>query len=256
MEDVLTEEWPEEGVVIVRLHRPAVYNALNLDLRRALAAAFSRFDADPKARAIVLAGSEKAFCAGADLNEYVNANPVEIIERQMDALWGAISACRKPVIAAVRGHALGGGCELAMHADIIVAGHSANFAQPEVLLGLMPGGGATQRLTRVVGKFRAMKLLLTGERFTAEQALAWGLISDLVADEAVEPMAVEIAKKLASGPHLAQMFIKEAVLESMNSPLDRGLQMERKSFQLLFATGDKREGIQARLEKRSPRFAS
>jgi enoyl-CoA hydratase len=255
MEDILKEEWPAPDVVLLRLHRPDVLNALNLALRRDLASAFSRWDADPRARVIVLAGSERAFCAGADLREYVDASPVEVIERQMDRLWGAISACRKTVIAAVRGHALGGGCELAMHADIIIAGESASFAQPEVLLGLMPGGGATQRLTRAVGKFRAMQLLLTGQRFSAQQALQWGLVSDLVPDHQVEQVAVELAKTLAGGAQQAQQFIKEAVLDSMNSPLDRGLQMERKSFQLLFATDDKHEGIQARLDKRSARFA-
>jgi enoyl-CoA hydratase len=255
MDGVLLEEWPEPGVVLLRLNRPAVLNALNLALRRGLADAFSRLESDDRARVIVVAGGERAFCAGADLNEYVNAGPVEIIERHMDRLWGAISQCRKPVIAAVRGHALGGGCELAMHADIIVAGQSASFAQPEVLLGLMPGGGATQRLTRVVGKFRAMKLMLTGDRITAEQALQWGLVSDLVSDDQVESAALGMAKALASGPQLAQRFIKEAVLESMNSPLARGLEMERKSFQLLFASEDKREGIQARLDRKPAKFA-
>lgn len=254
MDEILIHEQPSEGVVLLRLNRPTVLNALNLALRRALADAFVQLDKDITVKVIILAGGTKAFCAGADLNEYVEASPIEIIERQMDKLWGAISSCRKPVIAAVRGHALGGGCELAMHADIIVAGESASFAQPEVLLGLMPGGGATQRLTRVVGKFRAMKLLLTGEKFTAEQAMAMGLVSDLVADDEVEAHAVRMAHTLAQGPQQAQLFIKEAVLESMNSPLDRGLQSERKSFQLLFATADKREGIQARLERRTAKF--
>jgi enoyl-CoA hydratase/carnithine racemase len=154
MDDLLLEERPAEGVVLLRLHRPAVLNALNLALRRALAASFLRLDADPAARVIVLAGGPRAFCAGADLNEYVDAAPIEIVERRMDRLWDAIAACRKPVIAAVRGHALGGGCELAMHADIIVAGDSARFGQPEVLVGIMPGGGATQRLIDDVIRWR------------------------------------------------------------------------------------------------------
>lgn len=255
MPELLLEERPAEGVALLRLHRPAVLNALNLALRRALAEAFTRLEADTAAKVIILAGSERAFCAGADLNEYVDATPPEIIERQMDRLWGAISGCRKPVIAAVRGHALGGGCELAMHADIIVAGRSASFGQPEVKIGIMPGGGATQRLTRAVGKFAAMKILLGGEAFTAEAAAAMGLVSELVDDGEVEPRALCLASQMAALPALSLRFIKEAVIESMNGDLDAGLRFERKSFQVLFSTQDKTEGIRARLDKRRPVFA-
>ena len=256
MNPLLLEERPAVGLALLRLNRPEVLNALNLQLRRDLAAAFSRLDADPQVRVIVLAGSERAFCAGADLNEYVDATPPEIIGRQMDQLWGAISGCRKPVIAAVRGHALGGGCELAMHADIIVAGERARFGQPEVKIGLMPGGGATQRLTRAVGKFAAMKILLCGEPFDAAAAMAMGLVSEVVPDQEVEARALALAAQLAALPALALQFIKEAVLEGMNLPLDQGLQFERKSFQLLFSTADKTEGIRARLEKRPPQFGA
>jgi enoyl-CoA hydratase/carnithine racemase len=188
------------------------------------------------------------------LNEYVDATPPEIIARHMDQLWGAISGCRKPVIAAVRGHALGGGCELAMHADIIIAGQGARFGQPEVKIGIMPGGGATQRLTRVVGKFVAMKILLCGEPFDATAALAMGLASEVVPDPQVESRAMQLATQLAALPAMSLQFIKETVIEGMNLPLDQGLQFERKSFQLLFATADKTEGMRARLEKRSPQF--
>ena len=254
MEPILLEEHPAPGVVLLRLHRPAVLNALNLALRQALAEAFGRLDADAAVRTIILAGNERAFCAGADLNEYVDATPSEIIARQMDKLWGAIGNCRKPVIAAVRGHALGGGCELAMHADILLAGQSARFGQPEVLIGLMPGGGATQRLTRAVGKFRAMQLLLTGAAITATDALAMGLAGEVLPDNQVEARALALAQQLAAGPQQALQFIKEAVLQGMHLPLDQGLQFERKSFQLLFATADKTEGIRARLDKRAPRF--
>ncbi|RRS03783.1 enoyl-CoA hydratase [Aquabacterium soli] len=253
-QDILLEERPHPGVSVLRLNRPEVLNALNLALRQALAEAFARLDADDTVRVIVLAGGARAFCAGADLNEYLDATAPEIIGRQMDRLWGAISACRKPVIAAVRGHALGGGCELAMHADILLAGDTAGFGQPEVRLGLMPGGGATQRLSRAVGKFRAMKLLLTGERIGAAEAFAMGLASEVVPDAELEDRALTLAAELAQGPRLAQQFIKEAVLESMSSPLALGLQFERKSFQLLFATQDKHTGIAARLAKQEPRF--
>jgi len=253
-EGVLLESRPAPGVALLRLNRPAVLNALNLQLRRALADAFTRLDADDTVRAVILAGSERAFCAGADLREYVDATPTEIIGRDMDRLWGAVAGCRKPVVACVRGHALGGGCELAMHADLILAGESARFGQPEVLIGLMPGGGATQRLTRAVGKFRAMRLLMTGEPVDAREALQMGLVSEVYADARVEEAALQRAVQLAGLPALALRFIKEAVIESMNGTLEQGLQHERKSFQLLFATPDKAEGIRARLEKRAPRF--
>ena len=252
MASCLNETRPADGVALLRLDRPAVLNALNLALRQELAQAFARLEADASVRCIILAGGERAFCAGADLNEYVDATPPEIIERRMDRLWSAISQCRKPVIAAVRGHALGGGCELAMHADLIIAGESARFGQPEVLIGLMPGGGATQRLTLAVGKFRAMKLMLIGAPIKAAEALAMGLLSEVVPDEQVEARALELALQMAQGPQQALQFIKEAILTGMSLPLEQGLQFERKSFQLLFASADKTEGIQARLEKRAP----
>lgn len=254
VDSILLEEHPAVGVVLLRLNRPSVLNALNLDLRRTLAKTFDRLDHDVAVKVIILAGSERAFCAGADLNEYVEATPSDILCREMDRLWGAVSRCRKPVIAAVRGHALGGGCELAMHADIIVAGYGAQFGQPEVGIGIMPGGGATQRLTRAVGKFAAMKILLFGERFTATEAAAMGLLSELIDDALVETRAVQMATQLATLPVLSLRYIKEAVLEGMNLPLEQGLQFERKSFQLLFSTTDKTEGMRARLEKRVPAF--
>jgi enoyl-CoA hydratase/carnithine racemase len=251
---LLLAEDPAPGVRLLRLNRPEVLNALNLHLRRALADAFTIADADDTVRAVVLAGSPRAFCAGADLTEYRDATPAEITARGMGRLWDAIAHCRKPVIAAVRGHALGGGCELAMHADIIVAGESARFGQPEVLIGLMPGGGATQRLTRAVGKFAAMRLLLTGQPVPAAEALALGLVSELLADDEVEPRAIALAASMAQGPQEAIRAIKEAVIEGMNLPLQQGLAFERKAFALLFDSADKTEGIAARLEKRAPRF--
>lgn len=252
--DVLIESRPADGVALLRIDRPEVLNALNLALRKALAEAFARLDGDPSVKAIVLAGSERAFCAGADLNEYVDASPMDVISRDMGKLWDAIGDCRKPVIAAVRGHALGGGCELAMHADIIIAGKGASFGQPEVKIGIMPGGGGTQRLTRAVGKFAAMKIMLAGEPFKADVALAMGLASEVVDDAEVETRALQLACQLAALPVMAVRFIKEAVLQSMNIDLDAGLAFERKSSQLLFATADKTEGMRARLEKRPPKF--
>lgn len=254
-EPLLRVEHPQPGVALLRLNRPQVLNALNLALRRQLAQTLAQLDEAPEVRAIVLAGHAKAFCAGADLSEYVDATPQEVITREMDRLWAAIAHCRKPLIAAVRGHALGGGCELALHADLIIASESARFGQPEILLGLMPGGGATQRLTRCIGKARAMRMMLIGEPISAAMAQQWGLVNEVLPDDEVEPQAIEWAARIAALPGLALRFIKEAVLESHSLPLDRGLQLERKSFQLLFSTADKTEGIRARLEKRPPQWA-
>ena len=254
MEAILLTQYPADGVAVLRLNRPGVLNALNLALRQALAEHVSQLEQDEAVKVIVLAGSEKAFCAGADLNEYVNASPQDIIDRHMDRLWGAISHCRKPVIAAVRGYALGGGCELAMHADIIYAGESAKFGQPEVKVGIMPGGGATQRLTQAVGKFAAMKILLCGEPLDAGKALQMGLVSEVVPDDEVEKRAFECAVKLTRLPAMSLRFIKEAVIESMNTPLDAGLRFERRAFHTLFASEDKTEGMRAMLDKRQPVF--
>ncbi len=251
---VLLEERPAPHVTLLRLHRPAQLNALNLALRHTLADAFTRLEADAEVRVIVLAGSERAFCAGADLTEYVDASAVEVAERHMGRLWDAIAQCRKPVIAAVRGFALGGGCELAQHADILIASEGARLGQPEVTIGLMPGGGATQRLTKALGKFRAMQLLLTGAPVTAAEALALGMVSEVQPDAAVEARAITLATQLAAGPQLAIQLIKEAVLAADSQPLEQGLQLERRIFQLLFATADKTEGIRARLEKRPAVF--
>lgn len=254
-QDVILETRTADGVVLLRLNRPGVLNALNLSLRHAVAETFTRLDADDSVKAIVLTGSERAFCAGADLTEYVDATQVEIVERNMGRLWDAVADCRKPVIAAVRGHALGGGCELAMHADIIIAGKSAIFGQPEVTVGIMPGGGATQRLTRAIGKFAAMKILLVGEPFKADAALAMGLASEVVEDAEVEVRALQLAGQLAALPAMSVRFIKEAVLQSMNNGLDAGLEFERKCFSILFSTTDKTEGMRARLHKRPAKFS-
>jgi enoyl-CoA hydratase/carnithine racemase len=202
----------------------------------------------------VLTGDDRAFCGGADLREYLHASTVEIAQRNLPALWAAISGCPKPLIAAVNGYALGGGCELAMQADIIVAGESARFGQPEVKVGLMPGAGATQRLTRAIGKARAMKLLLTGDMISAAEAFSFGLVSTVVPDTETLPAALELARRIADLPPLAIRQIKELTIESMNSSLEAGLRLEAKAFQLLFSSEDKTEGISAFLEKRPPVF--
>jgi enoyl-CoA hydratase/carnithine racemase len=246
-------ERPADGVALLTIHRPEVRNALNLELRHALADAFTALSADDTVRVIVLTGDRKAFCAGADLTEYVDATPAEIAGRDMPRLWGAIAQCPKPVIAAVNGYAIGGGCELAMHADIIVAGESTKFGQPEIAIGITPGGGATQRLTRAVGKFLAMRMMLTGELIDAATAKAAGLVSDLVADAEVVPHALQLASAIAAQPPLVARLIKRLVLDSMNAPLDAGLRQEATAFQLSFAYPDRHARMRAFLDRKRNR---
>lgn len=250
----LLRERPDEGVVLLRINRPEARNALNMELRRLLAEAFREIAGEPQTRAVVLTGNEAAFAAGADLKEFAELTAVDQLRRQTHRLWASVTACPKPVIAAVNGFALGGGCELAMHADIIVAGENARFGQPEVRVGLMPGAGGTQRLTRAVGKFRAMKLVLLGEPISGAEAAAMGLASEVVPDAEVLPRALELARKLAALPPLAVEQIKEVTLAGMDASLEAGLMLERKAFQLLFASEDQKEGARAFAEKRKPVF--
>lgn len=254
-ESTLLVSRPSEGVAWLKLNRPERRNALNMSLRVALAEAFRGLSNDAGVRAIVVSGEGGSFCAGADLNEYIDASTVEVSKREIHRLWRVIAECPKPVIAAVNGYALGGGCELALHADIIVAGRSAVFGQPEVKIGLIPGGGSTQRLPRSVGKFTAMRLLLTGETLSAAEALALGMISKMTDDSEVDAVALDYATRIAAMPPIAVRQIKELVLASMNTGLDAGLLLEAKAFQIIFSTADKTEGIKAFLEKRPPRFS-
>lgn len=253
MSEVLLEK-PAEGIAVIRLNRPEVRNALNLAVRELLAEHFKALGNDETTRCIILTGGEKVFAAGADIRDMVDRTPIEIMARRSERLWEPIASCPKPVIAAVNGYALGGGCELAMHADIIIAGAGASFGQPEVRIGIMPGAGGTQRLTRAVGKFRAMKMLLTGEPVTATDALAMGLVSEVVPDGEVFAAALALAKTIAAMPPLAVIQIKEAVLAGQDASLETAMTLERKAFQLLFATSDQKEGMRAFLEKRKPEF--
>jgi enoyl-CoA hydratase len=247
-------EHPEDGIAVVRLNRPEVRNALNLELRQRLAAIFGDLSADPDLRCVVLTGNEEAFAAGADIQDMSRIDAVEMYLRHTERLWGAVGDCPVPVIAAVNGYALGGGLELAMHADIIVAGKGAKLGQPEVKVGIMPGAGGTQRLTRAVGKFRAMLLCLTGEIIDAEDARVMGLVSRVVDDAEVMDEALRLAKRIAALPPIAVAHIKEAILLGPDASLQAGLALERKAVQLLFATRDKQEGMEAFLEKRKPDF--
>lgn len=244
----------DDGVAVVRIERPEAKNALNRAVREQLAEIFRAVACDERVRAIVLTGGEQCFVAGADIREFADASPIEMYRRHTEYLWEPIARCPKPVIAAVNGFALGGGCELAMHCDIIVAGQSARFGQPEVKLGLMPGAGGTQRLIRAVGKFQAMRIALTGCLVTAPEALAMGMVSEVVTDERTVPRALELATEIAALPPLAVAQIKEVMLSGADLPLDSALALERKAFQLLFDSRDQKEGANAFLEKRKAVF--
>jgi enoyl-CoA hydratase len=252
-ETVLTER-PAEGVVLVRINRPEARNALNMATRKALAATFEGLHDDPSVRAIVLTGNEQAFAAGADLKEFIDAGAVEMLQRRGERYWNTIARTPQPVIAAINGYALGGGLELAMCCDVIIAGESARLGQPEVRVGIMPGAGGTQRLTRAVGKHHAMRLCLTGRPISATEAYQIGLVSQVVSDAEVVAAALEMARDLARLPPLALMQIKEVILAGQDASLEACLMLERKAFQLLFASADKSEGMQAFFEKRQPDF--
>jgi enoyl-CoA hydratase/carnithine racemase len=251
---VVLLERPAEGVALIRLNRPEARNALNNEVRRALAEQFRALGDDGETRCIVITGNEKAFAAGADLKEIASLGARDMMQTGVRRLWKAIADCPKPVVAAVNGFALGGGCELAMHADIIVAGEGAKFGQPELQVGVIPGGGGTQRLVRAVGKYKAMKMLLTGEIVDARQAAEMGLASEVVPDARVLERALAIAQRIAELPPIAVMLCKEVVLTGQDCPLDAALNLERKAFDVLFDTADQKEGMRAFAEKRKPRF--
>jgi enoyl-CoA hydratase len=242
------------GVALVTLNRPEVLNALSQALMEELAATLEGCDRDAAVRCIVLWGGPRAFAAGADVREMAEATTADVIKAYRFEQWMRIRRVAKPIIAAVSGYALGGGCELAMLCDIIVASESAQFGQPEIRLGLMPGAGGTQRLTRAVGKSRAMEMVLTGRALTAPEALAAGLVSRVVPPELCLDEAKRLAAEIARQAPIAVRLAKEAVLQAYESSLEAGLVFERRCFQALFSTDDKREGVRAFLEKRRPEF--
>jgi enoyl-CoA hydratase len=242
------------GVALVTLNRPEVLNALSQALMEELAATLEGCDRDAAVRCIVLWGGPRVFAAGADVREMAEATTADVIKAYRFEQWMRIRRIAKPIVAAVSGYALGGGCELAMLCDIIVASESAQFGQPEIRLGLMPGAGGTQRLTRAVGKSRAMEMVLTGRALTAPEALAAGLVSRVVPPELCLDEAKRLAAEIARQAPIAVRLAKEAVLQAYESSLEAGLAFERRCFQALFSTDDKREGVRAFLEKRRPEF--
>jgi len=248
---LLTREPP---IATITLNRPDVLNALNLLLMDELIAALQSLQDDPEIRCVVLTGNERAFAAGADIKEMADATSTDMLVRDQFAKWDRIRRFKKPLIAAVSGYALGGGNELAMLCDMIVASETALFGQPEINIGVMPGAGGTQRLARAVGKAIAMEVILAGRTLTAREALQFGLVNRVVPVEAYLKEAQRLAAQIAEKSPIALQLAKEAVLKVYDAPLQDGLEFERKNFYLLFSTEDQKEGMSAFVEKRKPDF--
>lgn len=244
----------EGPVGVLRFNRPKQLNALNLEVMKAVVAALDDFEADELVRAVVLSGDERAFAAGADIHDMADSSVVEQVKRNQFARWERIRRFPKPLVAAVSGFALGGGCELMMMCDLIIASETARFGQPEINVGVIPGAGGTQRLTRAVGKATAMDVILAGRMLTAKEALAAGLVSRVVPAEHFFTEALRIARQIAEKAPLAVRMAKEAVLKAHETSLTEGLEYERKLFYLLFATEDQKEGMKAFIEKRPADF--
>ena len=254
MSIVLVER--EAPIGIVLLNRPEALNALNDEVMGALVDALVELDDDDTVRCIVLGGSERAFAAGADIGQMAEASAMEMYEARRIDRWDAIRKVRTPLVAAVSGFCLGGGCELALACDLIVASETAQFGQPETGLGIIPGAGGTQRLTRAVGKAKAMDVILSGRFLTAEEAERAGLVARVVAKEAWLEEAKAVARAIASKGPIAQRLAKESVNRAFESTLETGLDYERKLLYLAFASDDAREGLTAFTEKRKPEFRS
>lgn len=252
MNTIKTERY--DRVVVVRLHRPHVRNALSGELLTELLDTLRPLDADPEVGCFVVTGSEQVFAAGADIKEMAGRTAVDMAAEDYFSSWEQFADLRTPKIAAVNGHALGGGCELAMMCDLVIAGESAVFGQPEIKLGVIPGIGGTQRLTRLIGRAKAMDLVLTGRTVDAREAEAAGLVSRVVPDDRALAEALEAAETIASYGRTAVRAARECVNQSLETGLRDGIRYERRVFHALFATHDQKEGMTAFLEKRAPRF--
>jgi enoyl-CoA hydratase/carnithine racemase len=242
------------GVGLVRLDRPEVRNALSPELMEELASTCERWDEDPEVRCIVIAGGDEWFAAGADIKAMAQRTFAEALTSPTARFWPRLAAISTPLVAAVSGYALGGGCELALACDMIVASEEAQFGQPEILLGIIPGGGGTQRLARVMGKQRAMELVLTGRRIGASEAKELGIVTKLAPPDAWLDAALELAATVAERPALAVRLGKQAVLAAEETAMSAGLDHERRLYELAMATEDRVEGMTAFLEKRKPEF--
>ena len=253
-ENLLVEYQPKPGVGLITLNRPKALNALSDGLFQDLLHASKALNDDPTIGCMVLTGSPKAFAAGADISEMQSKTFEEVYSHDWISQWQGFSKLSKPVIAAVSGYCLGGGCELAMMCDFIVASESAKFGQPEINLGVIPGAGGTQRLTRAIGKSKAMYLCLTGDFFSAKEAYESGLVAKIVPNDDLVPHALDLAEKISKKGRLSVQACKEAVNAAEELPLSEGLRFERRLFHALFATDDQKEGMKAFLEKREAQF--
>ncbi len=249
---VLTER--DDPIAVVLLNRPQQLNALSGALMDELVDALQELDRDDAVRCIVLGGSQRAFAAGADINELAEGTPISLYQSRRIDRWDAIRGIRTPLVAAVSGYCLGGGCELAMACDLIVASESARFGQPEIQLGVMPGAGGTQRLTRAVGKALAMDMILTGRMLTADEALRAGLVARVVAREAWLEEAKRAAREIAAKSPVSVRLATEAIDTAFEAPLSAGIEFERRAFYLARASEDADEGLKAFVEKRKPDF--
>jgi enoyl-CoA hydratase len=241
-------------VGIITLNRPKVLHALNPQLMTQLADQLEAWDADPAVHVVLIKGSDRAFAAGADIGDMADRGAIEMWEHNQFTTWDRIKRVRKPLVAAVSGFALGGGCELMMMCDVIVASETAQIGQPEINLGVMPGAGGTQRLTRALGKALAMDLILTGRMLTAREAHAHGLVSRVVPADHWEREALKVAHEIASKSPVALRFAKDCVLKADEASLSEGVEYERRLFYMLFASDDQKEGMKAFVEKRKPKF--
>lgn len=251
---LLVEPEVQPHVAVVRLNRPKELNALNRRVMEELVHAMQSLEQDGRTRCIVLTGNARAFAAGADIKEMAGMGTVDMLTIDQFARWDALKRIKVPIIAAVSGFALGGGCELSMLCDMIVASETAQFGQPEIKIGVIPGAGGTQRLTRAIGKARAMELVLTGKFITAQEAYAAGLVTRVTAPELYLQEALKLAGEVAQMSPLASRLAKEAVLQAFEQPLEGGLHFERKNFYMLFASQDQKEGMHAFVEKRPPNW--
>ena len=244
-----------DGLAVVTIDRPERRNALNLDVKRRLTTIVETLVGDPAVQVVILTGAQGVFVAGTDLAEMAGMTPTEHTLLATDQVFTVLRRCPKILIAAVEGYALGGGCELALACDLIVAGEGAKLGQPEIRVGIMPGAGGTQRLLRAIGKYRTMRMVLTGEPVDAREALAMGLLSNVVPDGMALEQAMDLARTISRMPPLAVRAIKEVVQLGQDATLETALQLERKAFQLLFATQDQKEGMNAFLEKRPAAYS-
>lgn len=254
MEFIKVNESYEKHIALIELNRPKELNALNLQLMGELRDALKALDDNDDVRVIIITGNERAFAAGADIKQMANKTAIDMLKIDQFSTWDQIRKTKKPLIAAVSGFALGGGCELAMTCDMIIASETAKFGQPEIKIGVMPGAGGTQRLTKAIGKAKAMELVLTGRFISGEEAVSYGLVNKVVPVEMYMHEATTLAKEIAQMSPIAAQLAKESVNRSFETHLDEGLTFERKNFYLTFSSEDQTEGMKAFVEKRKPEY--